>query len=279
MKECVKKTKSLLNNSAGRKFSAQSNMSTDFMSSIHSNSGDRNKEDTKTNYTQLMQERWNKANMNLPEVDIQDIMDENPMFNSGKKVSPEHQHHPEFTQSSYLRLRSMEEALAMKNYFRVEKSKKQSLGQKIASSIGKKSDGGMTELQRSFGIQKIFDLHQKKDYKEETLFIAASIFDRYINILGVSHFNKALVLHLATIAVLMSAKLEQPISPSFTRMINLLSPEEKKNVTKQSLIDLESDILVKLGFDFNFPGPVQTMERYLRVLGYDLNRSVFDMSF
>jgi hypothetical protein len=77
----------------------------------------------------------------------------------------------------------------------------------------------------------------------------------------------------------MSAKLEQPISPSFTRMINLLSLEEKKTVTKQSLIDLESDILIKLGFDFNFPGPIQSMERYLRILGYDLNRSVYEMSF
>ena len=132
---------------------------------------------------------------------------------------------------------------------------------------------------RSFGVQKIFDFHQKKDYKEETLFIAASIFDRYINIIGVSNFSKSLVVHLATISVLMSAKLEQPISPSFTRMINLLSPEEKKNVTKQALIELEADILIKLGFDFNFPGPIQALERYLRVLGYDLNRSVFDMSF
>ena len=62
-------------------------------------------------------------------------------------------------------------------------------------------------------------------------------------------------------------------------MVNLLSSEEKKTVTKQSLIDLESDILVKLGFDFNFPGPIQSMERYLRILGYDLNRTVFDMGF
>lgn len=62
-------------------------------------------------------------------------------------------------------------------------------------------------------------------------------------------------------------------------MINLLSSEEKKQVTKQSLIDLEMDILLRLGFDFNFPGPIQSMERYLRLLGYDLNRSVFDMSF
>lgn len=138
MKESAKKTKSLSNNSAGRKFSAQSNMSTDFMSSIHSNSGDRNKEENKSNYTQIMHERWHKCCMNLPEVDIQDVMDENPWFNNGKKVSPDRQHHPEFTQSSYLRLRSMEEAFVMRNYFRVEKNKKQSLGQKIANSIGKK---------------------------------------------------------------------------------------------------------------------------------------------
>jgi len=49
---------------------------------------------------------------------------------------------------------------------------------------------------------------------------------------GVDNFDKHLVAHLATISVLMSAKLEQPISPSFTRMVNLLSSEEKKTVTK-----------------------------------------------
>ena len=45
---------------------------------------------------------------------------------------------------------------------------------------------------------------------------------------------------LATISVLMSAKLEQPISPSFSRMISLLTDEEQKLVSKKELIDLES---------------------------------------
>lgn len=69
----------------------------------------------------------------------------------------------------------------------------------------------------------------------------------------------------------MAAKLEQPISPSFTRMISLLTEEEKKSVTKQKLMDLETNILIMFGFDFNFPGPIQSMERYLRLLDYDLN--------
>jgi len=73
---------------------------------------------------------------------------------------------------------------------------------------------------------------------------------------GPNNFPKNQMVSLATICVLMSAKLEQPISPSFTRMINLLTDEEKKYVSKQSLIDIEAQILMKLGFDFNFPGPI-----------------------
>ena len=66
----------------------------------------------------------------------------------------------------------------------------------------------MTEYDRSYGIQKIFDLHIKKDYKPETLFVAASIFDRYIYMIGIQNFPKSEVVSLATISMLMSAKLE-----------------------------------------------------------------------
>ena len=62
-------------------------------------------------------------------------------------------------------------------------------------------------------------------------------------------------------------------------MINLLSEDEKKNITKQSLIDLEADILIKMGFDYNFPGPIQSLERFLRILKYDQNKTVYDMSY
>lgn len=62
-------------------------------------------------------------------------------------------------------------------------------------------------------------------------------------------------------------------------MISLLSDDEQKLVTKKSLIELEADILIRLGFDFNFPGPIQSLERFLRLLGYDLNNTVQEMSF
>ena len=95
----------------------------------------------------------------------------------------------------------------------------------------------------------------------------------------VKNFRPSQVLHLAVISVLMAAKLEQPISPSFNRMINLLPDEERKYVTKKQLILLEQDIIQKLGFDFNFPGPMQSMERFLRLLNYDQNPTVIDIAY
>lgn len=67
----------------------------------------------------------------------------------------------------------------------------------------------------------------QKNYNPESLFVAAQIFDRYIHAVGVFNFEKQQIVCLATLSVLMSAKLEQPVSPSFERMLNLLSDEER----------------------------------------------------
>ncbi len=51
---------------------------------------------------------------------------------------------------------------------------------------------------------------------------------------------------LALVVVLMAAKLEQPVSPSFNKMIALLP--ESKHIKKQMLIDLESRVVIALDF-------------------------------
>lgn len=51
---------------------------------------------------------------------------------------------------------------------------------------------------------------------------------------------------LATVSVLMAAKLSQPISPSFNRMIGELPKEFKGSVTKPELIELEFDVVSTL---------------------------------
>ena len=94
-----------------------------------------------------------------------------------------------------------------------------------------------------------------------------------------NNFPKREIITLATISVLLSAKLEQPISPSFSRMVSLLAEDEKKIVDKKGLIKLEETILKKFGFDFNFQSPICSLERYLRLMNYDLEPKVFSLSY
>lgn len=171
-----------------------------------------------------MLQRWHKSNDQLPEKDKTDIRDECPLFNSGIKSSPTRQAHPEFTQSSYNRIRFFEGKLTRIDY---------------TEGDPKSKYGFMMAVDRTYGMQRIMYLHEQKGYKPEALFIAAMIFDQYIQSVGMANFPKPQVCCLATICVLLSAKLEQPISPSFSRMISLLTADEKRHVHKQDLIKLE----------------------------------------
>jgi len=57
-------------------------------------------------------------------------------------------------------------------------------------------------------------------------------------------------------------------------MIIHLSEEDKVFATKEVLTDLEQDIITRFGFEFNFSGPMEFINRYLRVLGYDKNDQI-----
>lgn len=82
------------------------------------------------------------------------------------------------------------------------------------------------------------------------------MFDKYLSVIGHWNYPREHILKLAISSLLLAAKLEQPISPSFSKMINLIPEDERKNLTKEILIDLEADILIRLGFDFNYPCPI-----------------------
>lgn len=43
---------------------------------------------------------------------------------------------------------------------------------------------------RSFGMQRMFHLHSKKEYKIETLFVAAAIFDHYIRAIAAKKMGR-----------------------------------------------------------------------------------------
>lgn len=108
-----------------------------------------------------MRERYlTQIKDSVPEVDLEDILHDSAFFNPSV-TSSVRQAHPEFSQSSYLRMRSLEEAFLIKNYLAGQPDKRRV-----------NQDYLITSHDRSFAIQKLYDLHNKKDYKPETLFTA-----------------------------------------------------------------------------------------------------------
>ena len=77
--------------------------------------------------------------------------------------------------------------------------------------------------------------------------------------------------------MILGAKCEEDTSPSINRMINLLSCSEQRYVTKKAVIDLEASIVLKFGFEFNYIGPIESSQRYLRLLNKNKNEKINKM--
>ena len=69
----------------------------------------------------------------------------------------------------------------------------------------------------------------------------------------------------------MAAKLAQPVSPSFTRLISLLQSQNINHIEKQHIVDLEESIIRTLDFNLQNVSAGDFVERYLRLVGFDVS--------
>ena len=99
--------------------------------------------------------------------------------------------------------------------------------------------------------------------------LAGNIADRYLSVLAQNNQQAPNLDLLATISLLIAAKIEEPIVPCFEIMISLLPAPQKNTFKRQHLIDLEEKIVRALDFDFNYAGPLAFLERYQRLLSLD----------
>jgi len=181
----------------------------------------------------------------LPDVDIEDFEMKCDIY------APLRQFAPEFSQACY------DEMMSKTNV---------ALGDYTA----KKNCLQITAKERDTMITTIQYLHRKKEgYKPETMHLAGNIADRYLLKLAECGKRAPPMAVLATVAILIAAKLEQPISPSFNRMIKLLPKSQQLQVEKQDLIDLEEQIMKTLDFDFAYASPISFLERFQRLLSVD----------
>ena len=107
----------------------------------------------------------------------------------------------------------------------------------------------MSEQVRCCMITVIVDVHRLKGYKEETLYIAASLADRYLALLTILEQPCPDLIRLAFVCTLIAAKLEEPIQPSFNRMIRTIQQMWEFETTKEELVALEQHVIKLLDFD------------------------------
>ena len=112
-------------------------------------------------------------------------------------------------------------------------------------------------------------MNKKKEYKLETLHLAGSIADRYLSHILPQGKDVPNLYALAATVTLIAAKLEQPISPSFNRMIALLPASQQQIISKTDIIKLEEQILIALQFSIHYAGPIPFVDRFMRILGLD----------
>ena len=103
--------------------------------------------------------------------------------------------------------------------------------------------------------------------------------DRYLIQVGHWNFPRTKLCLLATTAIILAAKMEEKYAPNVEFTLEFLTCEEKEKVFPEDVFNLEAEVLMKLGFDLHFPGPVAPMDRYLHLLGYNKSRLMVRMTY
>ena len=186
-----------------------------------------------------MTKRWKElVEKTLPAIDLIDLSEEKDPY-GGYKV----QFAPEYSHNAYREM--VRQEFAIGDYIEFNKS-----------------ENRVSELARKHMVTLMEDLNRIKEYKEETLFLAASIADRYLVNLTVKQQTAPCLIRLAIISILMAAKLEQPIQPSFNRMVKLVADQWDVHLTRQDLLNLEESIIRTLDFDLRSVSPLLFLERF-----------------
>ena len=139
-------------------------------------------------------------------------------------------------------MRQQDESHKIYNYF--DCSKNESYQTYLKENKGQPV---LTRSQRAIAVYMMIELNLKRQYEIDTLFMAVSIMDRYLMLIGHWNFKVEDLNILACTCILVAAKLEQPQLPNYQNMIYAyeeLKSEKDCEIEKDQLKEMEEKILV-----------------------------------
>ena len=212
------------------------------LSTNDSDKGPQNQKDKAVPPKMVMLDIQRVSNKHLLDIDAQDLADER-QFGQHKK----RQFAPEYAQSCYKTLLS------------------QQAGSIPETSIYWKLKNRVSN--RAEIIQMVSELVSLKQYTEETFFTACNLADRYVIALADIMEQPSSLVSVAITVVLIAAKMCQPVSPSFNRMLRLVKDEWNVEIEKEEILEIEESLLRVLDWNLVTPSPLPFLERYQRLFG------------
>lgn len=145
------------------------------------------------------------------------------------------------------------------NFAYMEALEREECVKKLSGDIG-----SADEKEYSSAVKVIVYLHKAKKYRHETYFIAVGLFTRFLNRTG-PEMEISLNM-LAIVSLLIAAKINESLSPSISKTIELLQTEIKdEGDLKRKIIETESRVLTTLHFDVQVTSSYVFMGRFLTV--------------
>lgn len=167
----------------------------------------------------VMSQRWlDQMRSSLTGADMADLLAmQDPLINLNRQNAPEHS----------------------QTIYRKKLFSDRVIGDYISSEENCKTIKVTKEV-RLYMVTVIMEVHRLKNYREETLYLALSIADRFLAALLEQGRASPCLIHLAFVSILMAAKLEEPMQPSFKRMAALAKKEWEFDTAVVDLIALET---------------------------------------
>ena len=108
-------------------------------------------------------------------------------------------------------------------------------------------------------------LHLIKGYRENTLYLAVNIADKYLSTSAKKAMPAPDIVTLGVVSLLLAAKMNESMKPNLSNMVILINERIPGKIKLKNLITLEKQILIELEFDLQSETSINFVERFCQL--------------
>lgn len=168
----------------------------------------------------------------------------------------------EYLQSCIHKMKKDEERVQIRNYLQDRVAQEED--QEDLSVAEAAESQAISAVDRSHAVRLLLKIFMIGPFRQETFFSAVAIMDRYLDMAGTENLQQFQLSLLAIVAFTLAGKIEEQQQPSLRHITKLF--KQRDLISHEHLVQIQDDILVRFGFDFNIPSIFPFVECCLSVI-------------